>query len=243
MGANTSTTVSTYWAPQQSGAKIEVTLDPTDAIKETSEQNNTAMATYTGGEQRFVPYLADVRIPSELLLDADHDGYARSVTIAADVNSEASGSVYFEVWRKDPSGDRKLATSPTFAVSGTEADYQAVILDADTHGLTHGTCNFVMNLYRSDGSLVQTWTRADDHDLGDINMESSAEDAFVLQAIQVPYFSQEDTQWCWATSLSMILTYYGYGQPPWQTRPWQIAAFFEKGPGGGAIPLVDDIEG
>ncbi|MDD5093673.1 MAG: C39 family peptidase [Dehalococcoidia bacterium] len=43
--------------------------------------------------------------------------------------------------------------------------------------------------------------------------------------LQVPYYNQADTSWCWATSLSMILEYYGYDR-----KPWQIAADFDKGP-------------
>jgi hypothetical protein len=50
----------------------------------------------------------------------------------------------------------------------------------------------------------------------------------VTQPLQVPYYNQGNTNWCWATSISMILRYYGYDR-----KPWQIAADFDKGPEAG----------
>jgi len=47
------------------------------------------------------------------------------------------------------------------------------------------------------------------------------------QPLAVPYYAQYGTQWCWATSMSMILKYYGIDY-----RPWKIAADFGYGPGG-----------
>lgn len=37
--------------------------------------------------------------------------------------------------------------------------------------------------------------------------------------LQVPYYHQGSSNWCWATSLSMVLSYYGETK-----KPWQIAA-------------------
>lgn len=41
--------------------------------------------------------------------------------------------------------------------------------------------------------------------------------------LNVPYYNQFNANWCWATSLSMILRYYGY-----ERKPWEIAADFNK---------------
>jgi hypothetical protein len=41
--------------------------------------------------------------------------------------------------------------------------------------------------------------------------------------LSVPYYNQNDSGWCWATSLSMLLEYYGYDQ-----KPWEIAADLDK---------------
>lgn len=42
--------------------------------------------------------------------------------------------------------------------------------------------------------------------------------------LEVPYYNQDQTGWCWATSLAMLVEYYGG-----ERKPWQIAADFDKG--------------
>jgi len=42
--------------------------------------------------------------------------------------------------------------------------------------------------------------------------------------LEVPYYTQDGSGWCWATSLSMVLEFYGY-----EIKPWRIAADFNKG--------------
>ena len=52
--------------------------------------------------------------------------------------------------------------------------------------------------------------------------------------LNVPYYDQGNSDWCWAASMSMILRFYGVSK-----QPWEIAAEFGKGPQDGAHWLVD----
>ena len=56
----------------------------------------------------------------------------------------------------------------------------------------------------------------------------------------VPYEWQDDTQWCWAASASMLLQYYGK-----RIHHWDIAREFNKGPNDGLVslpPFIDELE-
>ena len=46
--------------------------------------------------------------------------------------------------------------------------------------------------------------------------------------LEVPYYSQNDHNWCWAAATSMIIAYYGY-----ERNPWEVAADFNAGPDEG----------
>ena len=50
--------------------------------------------------------------------------------------------------------------------------------------------------------------------------------AYSVTQLEVPYYTQDGSGWCWATSLSMVLKYYGF-----EKKPWEIAAAsdFNKG--------------
>lgn len=43
-------------------------------------------------------------------------------------------------------------------------------------------------------------------------------DGIIYQVLDVPHYYQGTTYWCWANSLTMLLSYYGYN-----TKPWLIA--------------------
>lgn len=49
--------------------------------------------------------------------------------------------------------------------------------------------------------------------------------------LEVPYYTQDGSGWCWATSLSMVLKYYGF-----EKKPWEIAADFNR-------PIEDGVYG
>jgi len=81
--------------------------------------------------------------------------------------------------------------------------------------------------------------------VGDVTSEPSAPAPALrtggasVQPLAVPYYPQFGTQWCWATSISMLLRYYGFHR-----EPWQIAADFDRGPEVGLHPnelIVGDL--
>jgi len=52
------------------------------------------------------------------------------------------------------------------------------------------------------------------------------DDAFSVNVkLAAPYFNQDSTEWCWATSVAMLLQHYGI-----DCRPWQVAAALGAGP-------------
>ena len=55
--------------------------------------------------------------------------------------------------------------------------------------------------------------------------------------LEVPYYAQGETDWCWATCGSMILRYFDTDRDP-----WQVAAYFDKGSDEGLNDWeVDDL--
>lgn len=57
--------------------------------------------------------------------------------------------------------------------------------------------------------------------------------------LQVPYYNQNPAEWCWATSLAMLLEYYGFDN----NKPWKIAGSLGKDVNVGANHFdLDDIE-
>ena len=45
------------------------------------------------------------------------------------------------------------------------------------------------------------------------------------KVLEVPYYSQGDTGYCWATSMAMIIKY--YSRSPLDPKPWDIASFYK----------------
>lgn len=130
----------------------------------------------------FAPTFYDARITNRV--DLDGDGYARSFDIEFDVNSNIAGSYYVKVWEYDNSTlglDDYLTTSSTFAVDGSDIDYQTVHINCDnypgTDYLSHGTAEIKLELFdAATSSLKQTWWPTDDASLGNVNVEVSSED-------------------------------------------------------------------
>ena len=61
----------------------------------------------------------------------------------------------------------------------------------------------------------------------DIKAVSDANFSFIptkSQIMEVPFYTQCNSQWCWAASTSMLLKYYGFNR-----KIWEIAADFDKG--------------
>jgi len=63
-----------------------------------------------------------------------------------------------------------------------------------------------------DGGLISGW-----------NYPASSSSFKASRKLDVPYYNQDGANWCWASSASMILRFYGYNR-----KTWQIAADFNK---------------
>ena len=110
------------------------------------------------------------------MVDEDGDEYYRSLVVEADVTAPASEQVYFEVWNGDILDRRLLGTSAVFTADTETGNYHPVPLNADTCNLPHGLYDLAVKLYKSDGTLVQTWDAWTDSDLYRVPMEKSEQD-------------------------------------------------------------------
>jgi len=127
-------------------------------------------------DQTFYPVFDDARIVNRT--DLDLDGYARRFDLEFNVDSNISGSFYVKLYEDDILFDDLVWTSPTYSVNGTTSDYHSYTVLTDDHGLYHGTAEFKLELYdAATGQRKQTWTAADDADLGGVKVELTYEDA------------------------------------------------------------------
>jgi CII-binding regulator of phage lambda lysogenization HflD len=166
--------------------------DPNDSSTYKSSSNNWSRSTAFTISPPFVPYFDDVRIPVASEIDVDNDGYVQQFAFEFDVDSNVSGQFYVELYEDDPSiggwGDDWMWTSPTFSVNGTTNDYHSYTIITDDHGLSHGEAEFVIKLYNaSTGSLIDTWSKNNDSDLGGVKVEYANEDTLPDLAIQKVY--------------------------------------------------------
>jgi len=83
------------------------------------------------------------------------------------------------------------------------------------------------------GVLIDPGDEVDESDeTNNVGVDTDDQPLQVMAAnpdMQVPYYNQGNTQWCWATSLSMVLRYYDFPDPS-PPKPWQIAGYFGLGP-------------
>ncbi len=108
-------------------------------------------------------------------------------------------------------------------------DYDALLLKTDSNGLIPG-CNAISSASPSITSpnptvgsptlLIDAPTVSTDSPAVSLSSPSPTTEAICsVVNLAVPYYNQNDSDWCWASSLSMILRYYGYDR-----KPWQVAA-------------------
>ena len=158
-------------------------------------------------------------------------------------NQWISPSTEGEYWEYTAPGLGNLEIEAD-SVGGVGWDTDLFIYDADKNLIHSDTGSLDDGDYSTTvtaGQVLYFLVRGDVNDEG--NDSTGRYDLYIdgpplPRQLQVPYFSQGDTGWCWAASMSMVLRYYGYNQ-----HPWQIAADRDKSPDKGLDRLeVGDFE-
>jgi len=120
-----------------------------------------------------------------------------------------SDTFYFQVYEHDDYDDDFVVTIQGRQITDGGKIYAAAEWTSvwQDDGWLGGNPEFYFKVYHSSNNR---WAR---------------DDVTVTRApvqLQVPYYDQAESLWCWATSASMLLEYYGY-----DAKPWMVAADFD----------------